>query len=86
MKLRDYGLTIAKKLFKVQERLPLLLGGNILRHDLLSAALMLTTEECLSNKVTTIRNTKDEALMMIPIDALCISAHRLLKMRSCDGQ
>ena len=53
VKLHDYGLTIAKKrLFEEQECLPLLLGSHILWNDLLSATLMLTSEECLSNNVT----------------------------------
>ena len=47
VKLHDYGLTIVKRLFKAQECLPLLLGSHIL----LSATLMLPSEECLSNNV-----------------------------------
>ena len=52
VKLHDYGLTIVKRLFKAQECLPLLLGSHILWHDLLSSTLMLTSEECLSNNMT----------------------------------
>ena len=44
--------SIVKRLFKAQEILPLLLGSHVLRHDILSAVLTLTTEECLSNNVT----------------------------------
>ena len=36
----DQSLTIAKKVFKAQEIIPLLPDGHVQRHDLLSAALI----------------------------------------------
>ena len=44
-----------KSALKAQEIIPLLSGGHVLRHDLLTTALMPTTEERLSNNVTVLR-------------------------------
>ena len=43
--------TIVKSVLKAQEILPLISGGHVLRHDLLTTALMTMTEKC-SNNVT----------------------------------
>ena len=44
--------SIIKSVLKAQEIIPHLSGGHVWRHDLLTTALMPTTEERLSNNVT----------------------------------
>ena len=50
-KVRTHKISL-KGVLKAQEIIPLLSGGHVLRHDLLTTALMPTTEERLSNNVT----------------------------------
>ena len=49
---RYFTSTIAKRVLKAQEILPLLPDGHVKRHDLLSPSSMTIREVCLSNNVT----------------------------------